>query len=743
MAEQPGYRLEVPLAGSFSHGEWTVLVHGRADGVFGIGGGPEAWRVEEVKTGFGPLVPGSRRARAYALQAALYGWLLQRETGLPTEATVIWLAGGEEPERIPVRWSPVELEAQLAPIVDECLVLATRREEQRARRANAEVRAPHPTWRPGQRELADATREALEAGDHLLVDAPTGTGKTAAVLLPVAQYALAHDRRVIFATGRRTQQGLPLATLRAIAPKDLPFAVQLRSKASLCATGALWCHEDACSLAGDREGRGPAQLASLLPEGVLGADRLFQSGRDAGVCPYSLAHAASHQVPVTVCDYHHVVHPMGRLGDGTGKDPLDGAILVIDEFHQILERAREAGSATLESALVRGAAERAALGSGIRHRDTRDLCEELLAWLAELGGEAGLGELPEAEEAWLPHEAPWDPLAAFQERLAALQNAELEAGSPSDDGPGPLFEIGLALEGLLRRPTSRDDVFLLGNPSGGTALRRFEVDPAPRLAPRLGRCHTVIGLSATLEPVELHRDGLGLARERCRHLRVPSPLPSSARRVVIDPSVDTRLRARAKHADGIARRIAALAEAVPGNTMAVVPSHAFLAQMRERLAFGSHRLEAQTPGDGEAQRAWRLGQLETRDDVLLLAVAGGLYTEGVDLPGHRLLGVAVVGPCLPPPTAERRLLAAHFDERSDRGAEAAYAVPGMNSVIQAAGRVLRTPEDRGVVALLGRRFLREPYRSLLPEDWLQGGTLEERVGDPAEVARLFFAEGAP
>jgi hypothetical protein len=112
MAEQPGYRLEVPLAGSFSHGEWTVLVHGRADGVFGIGGGPEAWRVEEVKTGFGPLVPGSRRARAYALQAALYGWLLQRETGLPTEATVIWLAGGEEPERIPVRWSPVELVAR-------------------------------------------------------------------------------------------------------------------------------------------------------------------------------------------------------------------------------------------------------------------------------------------------------------------------------------------------------------------------------------------------------------------------------------------------------------------------------------------------------------------------------------------------------------------------------------------------------------------------------------------------------
>lgn len=126
--------------------------------------------------------------------------------------------------------------------------------------------------------------------------------------------------------------------------------------------------------------------------------------------------------------------------------------------------------------------------------------------------------------------------------------------------------------------------------------------------------------------------------------------------------------------------------------------------------------------------------------MLLLAVAGGLYTEGVDYPGDRLHAVAVVGPCLPPPTLERKLLAEHLEERLGEGHDAAFAVPGMIRVIQAVGRLLRTPEDRGVVALFGRRFLREPYRSLLPEAWLDGGEPEDRVADPAETAREFFNE---
>jgi len=273
---------------------------------------------------------------------------------------------------------------------------------------------------------------------------------------------------------------------------------------------------------------------------------------------------------------------------------------------------------------------------------------------------------------------------------------------------------------------------------GAPAWRRFEFDPAPRLRPLFARSRSVIGLSATLRPWEMHRDGLGLDPDRCDVLQLPSPIPAERQRVVIDPSIDTRYRARRGAVQRVADRISAFAAAVPGNVLAVFPSHAFLRQVHDPLRACGSQVEAQQPDEDEPTRAARLAILRERDDVLLLAVAGGLYTEGVDLPGDTLLGVVVVGPCLPPPTAEREWLAEHFDEQRGDGYECAYVVPGLNRVVQAVGRLLRTPEDRGVAALLGQRFLREPYRSLLPDDWWSDGSPEDHVGDPAAVASAFF-----
>jgi Rad3-related DNA helicase len=149
----------------------------------------------------------------------------------------------------------------------------------------------------------------------------------------------------------------------------------------------------------------------------------------------------------------------------------------------------------------------------------------------------------------------------------------------------------------------------------------------------------------------------------------------------------------------------------------------------------------QAPESGEAEREAVLEKL--RDPLappaLLLAVAGGVFAEGVDYPGATLRGVAVVGPCLPAPDLERQLLEEEYEERFDCGFDYAYAIPGMSRVIQGAGRLIRSERDMGVIALLGRRFLREPYRSLLPDAWLGARTPDELVGDPAAVARSFFS----
>jgi Rad3-related DNA helicase len=179
---------------------------------------------------------------------------------------------------------------------------------------------------------------------------------------------------------------------------------------------------------------------------------------------------------------------------------------------------------------------------------------------------------------------------------------------------------------------------------------------------------------------------------------------------------------------------------VPGSVLALAPSFAWLDTIRAALPPLERALLAQRPDDGPREREHLLAALAAPADppVLLLAVAGGFFGEGVDWPGA-LAGVAVFGPCLPPFDLPRELLRRSFDERFGAGFELAYALPGMTRVVQGAGRLLRSERDRGVIALFGGRFLEPPYRDLLPAEWLGGGAPEDLVGDPAPVARAFFA----
>jgi Rad3-related DNA helicase len=312
-------------------------------------------------------------------------------------------------------------------------------------------------------------------------------------------------------------------------------------------------------------------------------------------------------------------------------------------------------------------------------------------------------------------------------------------GTPA--GPlAPLFALAFQLERFVdsQRRQQPGFVSLAGFVAGEPSLERFCREPSHALGALFADCHAVIGCSATLSPPELYAASFGFPRERFVHVRIAPEDRSGRRAVVIDAGVSTSEAARPREAPRIARRLAALCQAVPGNCLALFPSHAFLELVRAQLPPGARRVLCQERGDGELERSRVVAELRRRADLLVLAVAGGGLAEGVDYAGAGLCAVAVIGPCLPSPSTRRALLAEHFDEHSDRGFEFAYALPGMIRVVQSAGRLLRTGSDRGVIALYDRRFLREPYRSLLPEEWLAGGAPEDLRGDPAAVARRFF-----
>ncbi len=378
------------------------------------------------------------------------------------------------------------------------------------------------------------------------------------------------------------------------------------------------------------------------------------------------------------------------------------------------------------------------------HRRLEAVAVEV-AELIEGAVESALAERPAGDgaiEALLPEEALWRLRSELDAAFVDYLEYQRETKSFRADDPfvDLYFQFLRFLEGLAQ---TGDAFARLAERRGSERLIRVLCkDPSRYLARVFSRVHAVVGLSATLSPAEFYRDLLGFDPARTDHLTVASPFPAERRATVVDDSVATVWRERAANVERIAERLAAFADAVPGNCLVLFPSFQFLADVAGRLKPAAKRVFVQQRSDSERDREALLDALRgaVLGDVMLLAVAGGVFAEGVDYPGDMLRAVAVVGPCLPVPTLDTRLLQEYYEERFERGFEYAFVVPGMTRVVQAAGRLIRSADDFGVVALFDRRFLDRPYRDRLPADWLPDAGPQALAGDPAAVARAFFAD---
>jgi DNA excision repair protein ERCC-2 len=267
----------------------------------------------------------------------------------------------------------------------------------------------------------------------------------------------------------------------------------------------------------------------------------------------------------------------------------------------------------------------------------------------------------------------------------------------------------------------------------GVRLALVCLDPARAIAPVFKAAASAILFSATLSPVEVTRRLLGLEKERTAAMTLPPPFPRENRKVMILPQVRTTFAARAKNYGLIATLVAQMSDAQDGNGLVLFPSYKFLEQVARKMPPIRASLIVQRPNLRERERESIFKSLASapRGGVLLFAVLGGMYAEGVDYPGELLSAVYVVSPALPQVSFERELLRRYFDETEQAGFEYAYLQPGMTRVIQAAGRLIRSETDRGVIALLCQRFLQEPYASHLPRDWYDESPLELIARDPA------------
>jgi DNA excision repair protein ERCC-2 len=747
LAADPTYEVEVPVSAQFTHRGWEVVVRGRIDGLRKES--TEGVVVEEIKSVRRGELPQAVR-EIYERQALLYAWMLDVNDQEVAGVELVLIAIGRQD----VVKHEIEFDLESVDIVVHRRLdslfgeFERRRDERHARRqAGDRMAFPYQQVRPGQDRIIERVSEALERREHLLLEAPTGIGKTAAAIYPVMRYALQNGKRVFVLTAKTLQQEMAMTVLEMLNPEHNFNSIRLSAKKKMCANGEVICHEEFCPFAKEYflKLHQSGIVTQLLNEtGTLTPGAIFNASQQNEVCPFEVSLEISERTQAVVCDYNYAFDPYVALHRFGSEEELDDVILVVDEVHNLVDRGRDYYSPALDSSQVHSAAESLAAGRHPQKSELVALCNDLEKLITKTVADALSESGPDARavETTLPGDDFWSLRPDFDEAFVDFLEYQRETSSFRAEDPfvDLYFDFLRFLDGLLLATTEAFSQYVEFE-QNESRVKILCKDPSRFLGRILNRTHSVIALSGTLSPPEFYSELLGFDSDRTEVERVPTPFPHENRCVVVDSSVSTLYRQREENYIPIAGKISAFAQAVPGNTLALFPSYNFLRRIAEHVSLQGKDVLVQNPGDSDARREELLEALRSplTGDKLLLAVAGGVFSEGVDYPGEMLRAVAVVGPCLPAVTLERQLLKAYYQERFERGFEYAFVVPGMTRVVQAAGRLIRSADDTGVLALLDQRFLQTPYRFHLPESWLNGQNPEEYLGEPSEAAVAFFS----
>ncbi len=759
-----GYEKEVRVAHEIDAGEFRLRIQGRIDGLLASS---QPVLLEEIKTVQGGWdgVPDP----LHWAQAKFYGFIYAREHALEKLALQLTYLDLDTQKSTELReeFAYAELQSFFEATADIYLDWLRERHQWRQQRDHS-IKAlafAFPNYRPGQRQLAVATYRTLGKGGRLFLEAPTGIGKTISVLFPAVK-ALGEGKleRIFYLTARtlgRTVAEKAFTDLRAAGLRLCTLT--LTAKEKLCVQAGQPCEPAVCPL-----GRGyydryrPAMREALQREEIT-RPVLEAVSQKHQVCPFELSLDLSSWVDAVICDYNYVFDPKVYLRRHFDEEGGAYAFLV-DEAHNLVDRARDMFSAELETQhiqevrraikgkLPRGARALSRLSSAMRKLSGQPApAEEMLEpggaaielslyqpssqaakARREGGPSAGADNTAAAEATPTQHGRTPGRLGEVASRPfpseltplleGALKEAELWlARNEPADFREQLLELYFRLLSFARTAELYDERYVtITEPGAGVRVRLFCLDPSFLLRQALARGKAAVFFSATLTPLEYYRELLG-GRPEDPTLRLPAPFPPENLAVLVQDRVRTDFKTRGDTLAEVAHAIGTVLQARAGNYLVYFPSYQYLNAVREQFQalYPATRTLVQQSRMSEAERDDFLAAFAAEHSETLagFAVMGGIFGEGIDLVGERLIGAIIVGVGLPQLCVERDLIRAYFEEKTGAGFEYAYTYPGMNRVLQATGRVIRSEADRGAVLLIDARFGEQRYRRLFPAWW--------------------------
>ena len=715
--------------------DWGDLrVSGRADGY-----DPRNNELEEIKTHRGRIedIPANQQA-LHRAQARLYGGMFCEARGLEQlTVTRVYLEIGLEAEsRVGETLSAAALREFAGSLCERYVGWARREALHREQRQRwlATLSFPLPEFRPGQRELAAAVWRACCRGERLRVEAPTGLGKTLGTLYPALR-AMAERPldRIAILSARTTARQVALDAFAQIRAQHEPHSplpirvIEIVARERACEHPDKACHGESCPLARGFYDRLPAARSQACSTDLLDQATTREIALAHDICPYFLSMELLRWCDVAIGDYHYWFDRYAVLAALSAEFEWKVAVL-IDEAHQLVARTRAMyGASASAAALI---ALKPQLPPALRGA-VNDMLQqwEVLANAQAPAPEAGA---PPSTTRWqLLSEPPEDWLRALHRFNSRLGDHVTEQGRAASPAVLQAWFDGLSFasladsfgeHSLCEWSLAADDAedaerLLLPRESDRSQLTLRNIVPAPFIRPRLELADSVVMFSATLNPPDYDGNLLGLP-DPTPTLHLASPFDPERLRVSVLP-VSTRITDRSRTLPRVLAALAREYHREPGNYLAFFSSFDYLHQ-----AFTRFRAEhpdittwAQTRSMNDASRTAFLERFHPQGQGIGFAVLGGAFGEGIDLPGRRLIGAFIATLGMPQVDAVNEAIAARMEKLFGAGHDYTYLIPGLQKVVQAAGRVIRSPDDRGMLMLIDARYSWPRYRQLLPASW--------------------------
>ena len=666
--------------------------------------------IEEIK--LSPGVPPEEAKREHLDQALCYGYMLCLRDSISEVSVRVSYAdlSGELTAQFERVYGMSELETLFFELLDKYIIWHKRMERHRARRDKSieALPFPYPAYRGGQREMAGQVYTAILRRRRLYAVMPTGTGKSAAVLYPALKaLGLGHTEQIYCLTARTTaRRAMEQEFLRMRAHGLKLKALTLNAREKICPMAEVRCDPDYCPRARGHYLRQEQGLLAAMKAPCWDTEAVIKIADRHELCPFEFSLALCELADAVVCDYNYAFDPRVRI-KRIFENPGDLTLLV-DEAHNLPDRLRETLSGGLSGAMLAEFRREAGKRFGRKHPVYKQAAKLLLA----------LRELEEKEPAL-------KSLYLLADELLGLFRQYPEAA-----GDGSLSRELLGFYDALGRQLAEPAQYrlLIRREGREQAIRLLCLDFTPYLKKATEKLCGFVCYSATLSPLPQMSKLLG-GDEEDACFELPSPFPPE-HLLCLHVPLNTRYQQRESTAAAVAAAVRAMYMGKAGKYAVFFPSYLYMGMVAEQLS--DLPLMVQEAGMDEEKRADFIGAF-TRDEqpLLALCVLGGIFAEGIDLPGRALIGVCVVGVGLPQIGPEREAIREQAESSGHKGFDIAYRYPGMHKVLQAAGRLIRSDSDRGVLLLCDDRYGQPGYFNLLPPHYrvirARGGEIEGHI----------------